>query len=100
MTNAMAQVAVSTERVQAILETDEMIPERPNARDAKFRRGEIAFHHVGFHYDAKAPVLSDVSFHIDPGQFVGIVGPTGSGKSTIISLIPRFYDPTSGSCEH
>jgi len=42
-------------------------------------------------------VLRDVSFHVQPGQFVGIVGPTGSGKSTIISLIPRFYDPTSGS---
>ena len=41
-------------------------------------------------------MLRDVSFRIEPGQFVGIVGPTGSGKSTIISLIPRFYDPTGG----
>src|SRR6202008_1761038 len=59
-------------------------------------RGEIAFDRVAFSYDQEAPVLRDVSFRIEPGQFVGIVGPTGSGKSTIISLMPRFYDPTSG----
>ncbi len=97
MTNAIAQVAVATERVQGILETDEVIVERPNARPPKFQRGEISFHHVAFRYDAEAPVLSDVNFRIEPGQFVGIVGPTGSGKSTIISLIPRFYDPTGGT---
>jgi ABC-type multidrug transport system fused ATPase/permease subunit len=96
MSNGIAQVAVATERVQAILETDEVIPERPNARPATFRRGDIEFEHVGFRYDADAPVLTDVNFRIEPGQFVGIVGPTGSGKSTIISLIPRFYDPTQG----
>jgi len=96
MTNAMAQVAVAAERVQAILETDDVIPERPNARPPNFRRGDIAFEHVAFHYVANAPVLSDVSFRVEPGQFVGIVGPTGSGKSTIASLLPRFYDPTGG----
>jgi subfamily B ATP-binding cassette protein MsbA len=97
MTNSMAQVAVATERVQAILQADEVIPERPNALVPKFVQGEIAFDHVGFQYDSAAPVLTDVSFRIEPGQFVGVVGPTGSGKSTIISLIPRFYDATSGS---
>jgi subfamily B ATP-binding cassette protein MsbA len=97
MTNAVTQVAVAAERVQAILETDEVIPERPNARPAIFRRGQIAFEHVAFQYVAGSPVLTDVSFHILPGQFVGVVGPTGSGKSTIASLIPRFYDPTGGA---
>jgi ABC-type multidrug transport system fused ATPase/permease subunit len=96
MTNAIAQVTVAVERVQTILETDDVIPERPNARPPKFPRGEIAFHHVAFHYVAGSPVLADVTFRIEPGQFVGIVGPTGSGKSTIASLIPRFYDPTGG----
>ena len=96
MTNTIAQTAVDTERVQAILETDEIIPERPNARIPQSLRGEITFEHVAFRYDSEAPVLRDVSFRIEPGQFVGIVGPTGSGKSTIISLIPRFYDPTAG----
>jgi subfamily B ATP-binding cassette protein MsbA len=97
MTNAMAQVAVATERVQAILEADEVIPELPNARPAEFPRGEIAFDHVAFEYVPGAPILADVSFRILPGQFVGVVGPTGSGKSTIASLIPRFYDPTGGA---
>jgi ABC-type multidrug transport system fused ATPase/permease subunit len=82
---------------KAIMETDEIIHERPNARIAKFLRGEIVFDHVAFRYDSDAPVLRDVSFRVEPGQFVGVVGPTGSGKSTIISLIPRFYDPTAGS---
>ncbi len=97
MTSSVAQVTVAVERVQAILETDEVIPERPKARPAKFQRGEIAFDHVAFQYVDGAPVLTDVSFRIEPGQFVGIVGPTGSGKSTIASLIPRFYDPTGGA---
>jgi subfamily B ATP-binding cassette protein MsbA len=94
MTNAIAQTG--TDRVQAILETDEILPERQNALVPKSLRGEIVFDHVAFCYDSKAPVLRDVSFRVEPGQFVGIVGPTGSGKSTIISLIPRFYDATSG----
>jgi ABC-type multidrug transport system fused ATPase/permease subunit len=97
MTNAMAQVAVAAERVQTILETDEVIPEPPNARPARFQRGEIVFDHVAFEYVAGSPVLADVSFRILPGQFVGMVGPTGSGKSTVASLVPRFYDPTSGA---
>jgi len=97
MTNAMTQVAVAAERVQTILETDEVIPERPNARPARFQRGEIAFNHVAFEYVAGSPVLADVSLRILPGQFVGVVGPTGSGKSTVASLVPRFYDPTGGA---
>jgi ABC-type multidrug transport system fused ATPase/permease subunit len=52
---------------------------------------------VAFGYDAETLVLKDVSFEIKPGQMVGIVGPTGSGKSTVVSLIPRFYDPTNGA---
>jgi subfamily B ATP-binding cassette protein MsbA len=97
MTNAVTQVAVAAERVQAILETDEVIPERPNPRPAIFPLGEIGFQHVAFEYVAGSPVLTDVSFRISPGQFVGVVGPTGSGKSTIASLVPRFYDPTGGA---
>ncbi len=57
---------------------------------------EISFDHVAFAYGAEAPVLRDVSFTIEAGQVVGIVGPTGGGKSTVVSLIPRFYDPTGG----
>jgi ABC-type multidrug transport system fused ATPase/permease subunit len=97
MTNAVAQVAVAADRVQTILETDEVIPERPNARPVRIQCDEIAFDHVAFEYVAGSPVLVDVSFRILPGQFVGVAGPTGSGKSTVASLVPRFYDPTGGA---
>ena len=68
----------------------------PDAIEPAAIKGEIVFEHVAFAYSADAPVLKDVSFTIKPGQMVGVVGPTGSGKSTVVSLIPRFYDPTSG----
>jgi len=99
MTNSIAQTAVGVERVQAILDADTTILERPNAQDPKSIKGEIIFDKVAFAYDATTPVLKEVSFHIKPGQMVGVVGPTGGGKSTIVSLIPRFYDPTSGKIQ-
>ena len=97
MTNSIAQAAVGVDRVRAILDTDTIIPERPNAIEPQPFRGEITFDRVAFGYDPAAPVLRDVSFTIKPGQMVGIVGPTGGGKSTVVSLIPRFYDANSGS---
>jgi ABC-type multidrug transport system fused ATPase/permease subunit len=97
MTNSIAQAAVGVERVRAILDADMVIPERPGARVPEVIKGEIEFEHVAFSYTPDAPVLIDVSFHIQPGQMVGVVGPTGGGKSTIVSLIPRFYDPTAGA---
>ncbi len=96
-TNAIAQAAVGVERIRAILETDTIIPEKADAIDAPPVQGEIVFEHVAFAYDVKNPVLQDVSFTIKPGQLVGIVGPTGSGKSTVVSLIPRFYDAVKGA---
>ncbi len=96
-TNAIAQAAVGVDRIRAILETDDVIPERDDAIEPRFVKGEIVFEHVAFAYPNDPPVLKDVNFHIKPGQLVGIVGPTGSGKSTVVSLIPRFYDPTGGT---
>jgi subfamily B ATP-binding cassette protein MsbA len=96
MTSAIAQTTVALERVQKILSADEIIHERPDAVEPATPRGEITFEHVAFGYGADAPVLTDVSFTIKPGQIVGVVGPTGSGKSTVVSLIPRFYDPIGG----
>jgi subfamily B ATP-binding cassette protein MsbA len=95
-TNAIAQAAVGVERIRAILETDTAIFEREDALAVDKLEGGIEFDHVAFGYDATTPILKDVSFTIKPGQFVGVVGPTGSGKSTIVSLIPRFYDPHGG----
>ncbi len=95
-TNAIAQAAVGVERIRTILDTVTVIPEKEDAIDPGTLTGCIEFDHVAFGYDPATPVLTDVSFRIEPGQFVGIVGPTGSGKSTIVSLIPRFYDVQSG----
>jgi subfamily B ATP-binding cassette protein MsbA len=96
MTNAVAQTNVGLERIQSILDIDMSIQERPGAREPGDFSGAIAFEHVAFSYNPEVPVLEDVSFSIAAGQFVGVVGTTGSGKSTIVSLIPRFYDPTAG----
>src|SRR3984893_15081563 len=97
MTNTIAQVSVAFERVMAVCDADKVIPERPVAQDPPPFRGEIAFEHVAFSYDPAVPVLRDVTFSVAPGQIVGVVGPTGSGKSTVVSLIPRFRDPDAGS---
>jgi subfamily B ATP-binding cassette protein MsbA len=96
-TNAIAQVTVGVERVRSILDTDTVIPDPPDGLDPETLKGEIEFRNVAFGYNPETPILTDVSFHIQPGEFVGIVGPTGSGKSTVVSLIPRFYDADSGS---
>jgi len=96
MTSTIAQTMVALERIQAILSADEVITERPGAIDPRHVRGAISFDRVTFGYDQDRPVLHEVSFNIEPGQVVGIVGPTGSGKSTVLSLLPRFYDPALG----
>src|SRR6202020_1318183 len=95
MNNSIAQTAVAVERIRTILDADAILPEKTDASE-KTIKGEIVFDHVAFAYDASCPVLRDVSFTVKPGQMIGVVGPTGSGKSTIMSLIPRFYDPTAG----
>jgi ABC-type multidrug transport system fused ATPase/permease subunit len=96
MTNTLAQVSVGFERVTAICDADKTVPERPTPTDPPRFRGEIEFDGVAFGYDDGRPVLRDITFSIAPGQTVGIVGPTGSGKSTLVSLIPRFRDIEAG----
>ena len=95
-TNAIAQAAVGAERVRGILDTDSVTPEKADAISPETLVGEVEFEHVAFGYDPATPILTDVSFKIKSGQFVGVVGPTGAGKSTIVSLIPRFYDVQAG----
>lgn len=94
--NSTAQVSVGIERVRAILEADYVVPQRPDAKEPATLRGEIEFEHVAFGYNPDEPVLRDINLKIEPGELVGIVGPTGSGKSTFVSLIPRFRDTDSG----
>jgi subfamily B ATP-binding cassette protein MsbA len=96
MSNTLAQTAVAMERVQAILDTQATVPERPDAREPGTIKGAIAFDHVAFGYEPAVPVLRDVNFNIAAGQLIGVVGATGGGKSTVVGLIPRFYDPGAG----
>jgi ABC-type multidrug transport system fused ATPase/permease subunit len=96
-TNAIAQVAVAVDRIEEVLDADTMVVERDDAREIESVAGTIEFSNVSFGYAPERPVLNDVNFTINAGQFIGVVGPTGAGKSTIVSLIPRFYDALSGS---
>jgi subfamily B ATP-binding cassette protein MsbA len=96
MTSSIAQTTVALERIQKILAADDIIVEKPGAIDPGRAEGQITFDNVSFAYEEEAPILNGVTFQIEPGQIVGIVGPTGSGKSTVLSLVPRFYDASSG----
>jgi len=96
MTNSIAQTAVAVDRIRAILEANDVIPQKPDARVPGAFQGNIEFDQVEFGYKKESQVLNKVSFTIRAGQMVGLVGPTGGGKSTIASLIPRFYDPLGG----
>ncbi len=100
MTNSIAQTAVGVERIMALLETDTIIPERTDATEPEPFQGEIVFEHVKFGYDpaSPSPVLTDVNCLIRPGQIVGVVGPTGSGKSTFVSLIPGSTIHPAAAC--
>ena len=86
----------ATARVFEILDTQSEIRELPNAIALPPVSGHIAAEHVSFAYDARQPVLTDVSFEVTPGELVAIVGPTGAGKTTVMNLLHRFYDPTEG----
>jgi ATP-binding cassette subfamily B protein/subfamily B ATP-binding cassette protein MsbA len=79
-----------------LLETAPEVEDKPGAPTLGRCRGDIVFDGVHFTYQSRAHTLSDVSFRIEAGQRVAIVGPTGAGKSTLVSLIPRFYDPQQG----
>ena len=86
----------ATARVFEILDTQSEIRDLPNAIALPPVSGHIAAEHVSFAYDARQPVLTDVSFEATPGELVAIVGPTGAGKTTVMNLLHRFYDPTEG----
>jgi len=91
------RASVSGQRIQEVLDTESTVrsPEQPVRRTT--RRAELAFEGVGFHYPgADHPVLSDISFSTRAGQTTAIVGSTGAGKTTLIQLVPRLFDPTSG----
>jgi ATP-binding cassette subfamily B protein len=97
MTDTVSKAVVGYERIQEVLEIESRVRDIRGARRAPRLKGNINFDHVCFSYDGGKEVLKDVSFTIEAGQVAAIVGPSGTGKTTLVSLIPRFYDPVSGS---
>ena len=103
----IGQIAVMWTNVQSAIAGSErifeLLDEEPEIQDPRQPyaigrlRGQVEFHQVNFHYNPDEPVLDRISLTARPGETVAIVGPTGAGKTTILNLIPRFYDPISGS---
>lgn len=90
------RAAASSGRLVEILDTPAAVADRLGARPLGPVRGEIRFENVSFSYDGRPPVLEEINLTVRPGERVAIVGPTGSGKTSLINLVPRFYDPTAG----
>ncbi len=96
MTDTYSKAAVGYERIQEVLQTHREIKDAKRAIRAPRFQGRIEFERVWFGYTPQKPVLRDVSFTVQPGQVAALVGVTGAGKTTILSLLARFYDPASG----
>src|SRR5712671_3100773 len=96
MTDTISKAQVGWERIREVLENEMQVRDLPGAKRAPRFKGRIEFDHVDFSYEGSRSVLRDINFDIKPGQLAALVGPTGSGKTTIVSLLPRFYDITAG----
>jgi ATP-binding cassette subfamily B protein len=94
--NSIQQSLAGAERVFEILDSPIEVHSPPRPRTVRRVRGQVAFDDVAFHYQPGQPVLEGISFRIEPGQRVALLGATGEGKTTLLNLIPRFYDPTRG----
>lgn len=96
----LPRASVSAKRINEVLEKEPAIKDKPELEQAKFdlkKKGLVEFRNVSFRYpDAESEILSDISFTANPGETTAIIGSTGSGKSTVVNLIPRFYDVTGG----
>jgi len=93
----MQQAIASAERTFSLLDAKPEVSDRKGARHTPTIRGEIEFEHVDFYYEPDKPVLTDFNLKVKPGETIALVGPTGGGKSTIVNLVCRFYEPKSGS---
>ncbi len=96
ITGIIQRSLVGAQRVFEVLDTPIQINSRPSARRLERATGSIDFQHVDFSYRHRVPVLRDINLHVPPGTCTAILGATGSGKSSLLSLIPRFYDPAAG----
>jgi ABC-type multidrug transport system fused ATPase/permease subunit len=93
---SLQEILVSLKIAFELLDTDSQVKDLPGAVAIQHVGGDIAFEGIHFSYQGRADTLKDVSFHLRRGQITAIVGPTGAGKSTLVSLMPRFYDPSEG----
>jgi len=93
---SMQQSVASAERMFSLIDAAPEVVDRPGAIDPGTIQGEIEFDHVDFYYEDEKPVLSDFSLKVKPGETIALVGPTGGGKSTIVNLLCRFYEPKRG----
>ncbi len=93
---AVAQAIVAGERIFEILDASSEVQERPGALPLPRIEGRVSFEQVSFSYFGRHSALRELTFEAQPGEVIALLGTTGSGKSTIINLIPRFYDPTAG----
>jgi ATP-binding cassette subfamily B protein len=84
-------------RAFAVLESEQCLPEGHRIFSPREARGRIVFKNVSFNYEGSAPILKKINLTVAPGEMIAIVGPTGAGKSTLMSLLPRFFDPRTGS---
>ena len=96
MTDTYSKAAIGYERIQEILETDYEVRDVKGAKSISRLKGRIEFANVSFSYSSDQPILREINLLIEPGQVAALVGPTGVGKTTILSLVSRFYDPESG----
>ena len=95
--NSLLVASASMERIFEILDTPVEVHDKAGAQPLPTIQGEVEFDNVVFSYDPEKIILKGVSFHITPGQTIALVGPTGSGKTTVVNLLSRFYDVTGGS---
>lgn len=92
----MQHTIASAERVFSLIDAVPEVTDRPGAIDPGTIRGDIEFDHVDFYYEKDKPVLQDFTLHVKQGETIALVGPTGGGKSTIVNLLCRFYEPKGG----
>lgn len=96
ITNVIQQTAAASERAFEILDAKEEIPDCVDALDASNIEGKVDFDNVDFSYTPEVPLIENLNLHINPGESIAIVGPTGAGKTTLVNLIMRFYEITGG----